>query len=48
MVLGAVVSRDGLGLEGICAPGYRADSSVAMAPMFKGISRVDHYEHICC
>ena len=38
--LWGVVSRDGLGLGRIRAPGYRAHSymrSVAMAPMFKGI-----------
>ena len=29
--------RDGLGLGRLGAPGYRAHSSVAMAPMFKGI-----------
>ena len=37
MVLGGVVSRDGLGLGRVGAPGYRAHCSVAMAPMFKGI-----------
>ena len=37
MVLGAVLSRGSLGLWVIGAPGYRAYSSVAMAPMFKGI-----------
>ncbi len=31
------MSRDGLRLGCIGAPGYRAHSSVAMAPMFKGI-----------
>ena len=40
MVFGGVVSRDGLGLGRIGAPGYRAHRSVAMAPMFKGISLV--------
>ena len=35
--LGGVVSRYGLGLGRIGAPGYRAHRSVAMAPMFKGI-----------
>ena len=37
MVFGGVVCRDGLGLGRLGAPGYRAHSSVAMAPMFKGI-----------
>ena len=37
MVVGGVVSRDGLGLGRIAAPGYRAMRSVAMARMFKGI-----------
>ena len=40
-----VVSRDGLGLGCIGAPGYRADRSVAMAPMFKGIRFGRH--HFC-
>ena len=40
MVFGGVVSRDGLGLGRIDAPGYRAHRSVAMAPMFKGIRLV--------
>ena len=39
---GAVVSRDGLRLGCIGAPGYRAHSSVAMAPMFKGIRHCAH------
>ena len=43
--LGGVVSRDGLGLGRIGAPGYRAPSSVAMAPMFKGIKFGRH--HFC-
>ena len=43
--LGGVVSRDGLGLGRIGAPGYRAHRSVAMAPMFKGIRFGRH--HIC-
>ena len=45
MVFGGVVSRDGLGLECIGAPGYRSHRSVAMAPMFKGIRFGRH--HIC-
>ena len=45
MVFGGVVSRDGLGLGRIGAPGYRAHSSVAMAPMFKGIRFGRH--HFC-
>ena len=45
MVFGGVVSRDGLGLGRIGAPGYRAHRSVAMAPMFKGIRFGRH--HIC-
>ena len=45
MVLGGVVSRDGLGLGRIGAPGYRPHRSVAMAPMFKGIRFARH--HIC-
>ena len=47
MVFGGVVSRDGLGLGRIGAPGYRAhrSRSVAMAPMFKGIRFGRH--HIC-
>ena len=45
MVLGDVVSRDGLGLGRIGAPGYRAHSSVAMAPMFRGIRFGRH--HFC-
>ena len=45
MVLGGVVSRDGLGLRRIGAPGYRAHRSVAMAPMFKGIRFGRH--HFC-
>ena len=46
MVFGGVVSRDGLGLGRIIgAPGYRANRSVAMAPMFKGIRFGKH--HIC-
>ena len=40
-----VVSRDGLGLGCIGAPGYRAHSSVATAPMFKGIKFGRH--HVC-
>ena len=43
--LGGVVSRDGLGLGRIGAPGYRAHRSVAMAPMFKGIRFGRH--HFC-
>ena len=43
--LGGVVSRDGLGLGRIGAPGYRSHRSVAMAPMFKGIRFGRH--HIC-
>ena len=42
---GGVVSRDGLGLGRIGAPGYRAHRSVAMAPMFKGIRFGGH--HFC-
>ena len=45
MVLGDVVSRDGLGLGRIGTPGYRAHRSVAMAPMFKGIRFGRH--HFC-
>ena len=45
MVFGGVVSRDGLELGCIGAPGYRAHRSVAMAPMFKGI-RFDRH-HFC-
>ena len=45
MVFEGVVSRDGLGLGRIGAPGYRARRSVAMAPMFKGI-RFDRH-HFC-
>ena len=45
MVFGGVVSRDGLVLGRICAPGYRAHRSVAMAPMFKGIRFGRH--HFC-
>ena len=45
MVFGGVVSRDGLGLGCIGAPGYRAHRSVAMAPMFKGIRFGRH--HFC-
>ena len=45
MVFGGVVSRDGLGLGRIGAPGYRAHRSVAMAPMFKGIRFGRH--HFC-
>ena len=44
-VFGGVVSRDGLGLGRIGAPGYRAHRSVAMAPMFKGIRFGRH--HFC-
>ena len=44
-VFGGVVSRDGLGLGRIGAPGYRAHCSVAMAPMFKGIRFGRH--HFC-
>ena len=40
-----VVSRDGLGLGRIGAPGYRAHSYVAMVPMFKGICFGRH--HFC-
>ena len=40
-----VVSRDGLGLGRIGAPGYRAHRSVAMALMFKGIRFGRH--HFC-
>ena len=43
MVFGGVVSRDGLGLGRIGAPGYRAHRSVAMAPMFKGIRFGRHF-----
>ena len=43
MVLGGVVSRDGLGLGRIGAPGYRAHRSVAMAPIFKGIRFGRHH-----
>ena len=39
------MSRDGLGLGRIGAPGYRAHRSVAMAPMFKGIRFGRH--HFC-
>ena len=39
------MSRDGLGLGRIGAPGYRAHRSVAMARMFKGIRFVRH--HFC-
>ena len=42
---GGVVSRDGLGLRRIGAPGYRAHHSVAMAPTFKGIRFGRH--HFC-
>ena len=42
---GGVVSRDGLGLGCIGAPGYRAHRSVAMAPTFKGIRFGRH--HFC-
>ena len=45
MVFGGVVSRDSLGLGRIGAPGYRANRSVAMAPMFKGIRFGRH--HFC-
>ena len=45
MAFGGVLSRDGLGLGLIGAPGYRAHRSVAMAPMFKGI-RFDRF-HFC-
>ena len=43
MVMGGVVSRDGLGLRRIGAPGYRAHRSVAMAPTFKGIRFGRHH-----
>ena len=45
MVFWGVVSRDGLGLGRIGAPGYRAHRSVTMAPMFKGIRFGRH--HFC-
>ena len=45
MVFGGVVSRDGLELGCIGAPGYRVHRSVAMAPMFKGIKFGRH--HFC-
>ena len=45
MVFGGVVSRDGLGLRRIGAPGYRAHCSVAMAPIFKVIMFGRH--HFC-
>ena len=45
IVFGGVLSRDGLGLGRIGAPGYRAHRSVAMAPMFKGIRFGRH--HFC-
>ena len=45
MVFGGVVSRDGLGLGRIGAPGYREHRSVSMAPMFKGIRFGRH--HFC-
>ena len=45
MVFGGVVSRVGLGLGRIGAPGYRAHRSVAMAPIFKGIRFGSH--HFC-
>ena len=41
------MSRDGLGLGGIGAHGYRAHSSVAMAPMFKGIRFGRHHFQTC-
>ena len=46
MVFGGVVSRDGLGLGRIGAPGYRAHRSVAMAPMFKGIRFGRHHNYL--
>ena len=39
------MSRDGLGLGRIGAPGYRGHRSVAMAPLFKGIRFGRH--HFC-
>ena len=45
MVFWGVVSRNSLGLWRIGAPGYRANRSVAMAPMFKGIRFGRH--HFC-
>ena len=43
MVFGGVVSRDGLTLGRIGAPGYREHRSVAMAPMFKSIRFGRHH-----
>ena len=45
MVFVGVVRWDGLGLGRIGAPGYRAHSPVAMAPMFNGIRFGRH--HFC-